>query len=151
MAGGRPTTYNEQIANLVCERVATHNIGLIRLCKMYDDMPDHSTIKLWRYKHQEFSSQYAQAKMHQSDLLAEECLDIADDCANDWIDSEDGNLKFNCDHFQRARLRIDTRKWLACKLLPKQYGDRMPEQQSPTDNIKDISNRVNAVIDEKEF
>lgn len=150
MAGGRPSKYNPDIAAIVCERTATHSVGLQRLCDMYDDLPEKSTINLWRLKHEEFSVQYAKAKLKQCDLLAEECLDIADESTNDWNGSGE-EKKFNVDHYQRARLRIDTRKWLASKLLPKQYGERIAEQQTPANNIKDISDRVNAVIDEKEF
>jgi hypothetical protein len=29
------------------------------------------------------------------------------------------------EYMQRSRLRIDTRKWLACKLIPKVYGERI--------------------------
>jgi hypothetical protein len=29
------------------------------------------------------------------------------------------------EHVQRSRLRVDARKWLLSKLLPKQYGDRV--------------------------
>lgn len=31
-------------------------------------------------------------------------------------------MVFNSQAVQRARLRIDARKWLACKLVPKVYG-----------------------------
>jgi hypothetical protein len=34
----------------------------------------------------------------------------------------DGQVVINSQAVQRARLRIDTRKWLACKLAPKVYG-----------------------------
>jgi len=103
-------------------------MGLQRLCDTYDDMPDKTTINVWRYQNPEFSTQYAQAKLVQADLLAEECLDIADDSRNDWMESldEDGQgigWRLNGDHVNRSRLRIDTRKWLAAKLLPKQYGE----------------------------
>ena len=123
MSAGRPTDYNEVIADLICERVATHTCGLNKLCAMYDDMPVKSTVNLWRYKHAEFSAFYAQAKLFQADLLAEECLDIADDASGDSrIDLETGEEVCNTEFIARSRLRIDTRKWLAAKLLPKQYG-----------------------------
>lgn len=122
MAGGRPTLYNENIAKLICERVATHTVGLRRLCEMYDDMPDKTTVNLWRYKHPSFSTLYAQAKIVQADLLAEECLEIADDARGDIKIDENGNEFINSEFVARSRLKIDTRKWLASKLLPKQYG-----------------------------
>ncbi len=133
---GRPTLYTEELANLICERVATCTMGLARLCELHDDLPSKFTINLWRYRHSEFSTQYAQAKLKQADLLAEEILDIADDGTNDWMESfgEDGDTvyKLNGEHVQRSRLRIDTRKFLASKLLPKQYGQHA-EEDKPVD------------------
>ena len=132
---GRPTLYCEELANLICERVATSTMGLARLCSSYDDLPEKITINVWRYRYPEFATQYAQAKLKQADLLAEEMLDIADDGTNDWMESfgQDGEMigyKLNGEHVQRSRLRIDTRKFLASKLLPKQYGQHAEEDKT---------------------
>lgn len=132
---GRPTDYNEAIAALICDRVATSTLGLNKLCTMYDDMPSKFTVNLWRYKHPEFSSLYAQAKLVQADLLAEECLDIADDSTDDTIINSDGFDVCNTEWINRCRLRIDTRKWLASKLLPKQYGAQVDEKKSVSESI----------------
>lgn len=133
---GRPTLYTEELADLICERVATCTLGLARLCELHNDLPSKFTVNLWRYKYPEFSTRYAQAKLKQADLLAEEILDIADDATNDWMESfgEDGDIvyKLNGEHVQRSRLRIDTRKFLASKLLPKQYGQHA-EEDKPAD------------------
>ena len=134
MAGGRPTKYGEKLAALICERVATHTCGLNRLCEMYDDLPSKFTVNLWRYKHPEFSTLYAQAKLVQADLLAEECLEIADDDSRDVkVNPETGDEYLNTEFVARARLRIDTRKWLAMKLLPKQYGDNKKDDNTNDD------------------
>ena len=123
LKSGRPTTYNEEIAALICERVATSTLGLNKLCELHDDLPVKSTVNLWRYKHPEFSTSYAVAKLKQADLLAEECLSIADDDSGDTkINALTGEEVPNTEFIARSRLRIDTRKWLAAKLLPKQYG-----------------------------
>jgi hypothetical protein len=139
---GRPTLYTKELADLICERVATTTFGLARLCAIHHDLPDKSTINLWRYQHSEFSAQYAQAKLVQADLLAEEMLDIADDGTNDWMTSfgDDGEIgyKLNGDHVQRSRLRIDTRKFLAAKLLPKQYGDKIDEKRQDDKSIVEM-------------
>jgi hypothetical protein len=133
---GRPTDYSEELANIICERVATSTLGLNRLCEKYDDMPVKSTVNLWRYKYPEFSTQYAQAKLFQADLLAEECLDIADDDSQDTrIDPETGFETCNTEFIARARVRIDTRKWLAAKLLPKQYGPVVEDKKSISESI----------------
>jgi hypothetical protein len=127
---GRPTDYNEEIAAIICERVATHSLGLNKICAKYDDLPVPSTIYLWRLKHPTFSVKYAQAKMIQSDILAEECLSIADDDSQDTkINMLTGEEVCNTEFIARSRLRIDTRKWLAAKLLPKQYGPVIAEDK----------------------
>lgn len=142
--GGRPTKYNEEIAARVCEIVATHPIGLKKLCKMYDEMPDDTTINLWRYTHVEFSRRYAQAKIFQSELLAEECLDIADFSENDSKSDIMGNEVCDTEYIARSRLRVDTRKWLASKLAPKIYGDtaRLAEPSSSEDTLNKIKTIV---------
>ncbi len=132
---GRPTDYNETIAALICERVATSTIGLNKLCCAYDDLPSKFTVNLWRYKYPEFSTRYAQAKLMQADLLAEECLDIADDDSCDTKINFDGEEIANNEFIARSRLRIDTRKWLAAKLLPKQYGAIADDKKTVSDTI----------------
>ncbi len=141
--GGRPTKYTEEMAELICERVATHDMGLRRLTDMYDDMPDKVTINIWRRKHEKFRSQYAQAKCEQLEFLTEDILEIADDSRNDWMetlgDDKPLGYKVNGDHIQRAKLRVDTRKWLASKLAPKIYGDRLAAQDnSPSETLSKI-------------
>ncbi len=125
---GRPTNYNAEIAKRICDIVATHTLGYRQLERLYDDLPYEQTVREWRLAHPAFGLQYALAKITQAELLAEECLDIADDSRNDWMESLDDKQKgdgwkLNGDHVNRCRLRIDTRKFFASKLLPKKYGD----------------------------
>ena len=60
-----------------------------------------------------FRDRYARAKEIQLESLADEITTIADSA-----DTED---------HQVARLRIDSRKWLLSKLVPKKYGDRVEQ------------------------
>jgi len=60
-----------------------------------------------------FRDQYARAKEIQLEQMADDITTIAD--------SADA-----ADH-QVARLRVDTRKWLLSKLVPKKYGDRVEQ------------------------
>lgn len=119
-AGGRPTKYNIEIGNRICELISTSTVGLYTLCQNTKDLPAASTIRLWRVKNPEFSAQYARAKLVQADLLAEDCLDISDASTPEEIGVD--------------RLRVDTRKWLASKLLPKQYGDKLLLEQKTEEN-----------------
>jgi hypothetical protein len=71
-------------------------------------------------------------------------LDIADDGTNDWAKQqlgEDGPEVevLNKEHIQRSRLRIETRKWLASKLKPKKYGDKITTEHTGTVGLSDMS------------
>ena len=59
----------------------------------------------------EFSAKYARARDVQAERFADELVDIADES-----DSED---------VSKAKLRIETRKWVISKILPKKYGDKL--------------------------
>ena len=72
-------------------------------------MPDRSTVRAWALDNPIFSAQYARAREIGWTDIAEDLLDIADDKAGDP---------------SRDRLRVDTRKWLLSKMLPKVYGDK---------------------------
>jgi hypothetical protein len=59
-------------------------------------------------------------------------LKISDDGRNDYTETEDGEVP-NHEHIQRSRLRVDSRKWLASKLVPKKYGDKVSAEVSGPD------------------
>jgi hypothetical protein len=71
-----------------------------------------------------FLAQYTRAKEEQADLMCEEMLEIADDGTNDTMITDFG-LKENKEWTNRSRLRVETRKWLASKLKPKKYGEKL--------------------------
>jgi hypothetical protein len=75
-----------------------------------------------------FSPRYARAREIQAYDIADELLEIADDARNDWMEREGGAeavaFELNGENIQRSRVRIDTRKWLLSKMLPKVYGDK---------------------------
>ena len=73
-------------------------------------------------------AQYARAREALAEHWADEILEIADDATNDWMGRQrrDGvtEIVLNRDHVERSKQRIDARKWLLSKALPKVYGDR---------------------------
>lgn len=107
--GGRPTDYTPALAEEICNAVACASKGVKKLCEDNKHWPSSFTVFNWLRNNEEFSHQYARAKMVQIAILVDEMLDIA-------ADADDVN---------RARLEIDTRKWLACKLVPKVYGNKI--------------------------
>jgi terminase small subunit-like protein len=90
-------------------------------------MPSRSTVYLWLAQNREFSDQYARACEVRAHELADEIIEIADDGRNDTYEDGDGNEHVNTDVIARSRLRVDSRKWLASKLAPKRYGDKVEQ------------------------
>lgn len=72
--------------------------------------------------------QYTLARRVQAEGFIDEIMEIADNGKNDWMETEDpnnGGYRYNGEAVGRSRLRVDTRKWVACKVLPKVYGDKI--------------------------
>jgi hypothetical protein len=78
--------------------------------------------------------------------MADELLEIADDASNDFMErkGKDGEavMVVDHDHIARSRLRVDTRKWLLSKALPKVYGDKLELAGSMTMKHEDVLDRL---------
>lgn len=105
--------------DLLCATIAENTKSLsaivTELRKQHSDFPAIATIYRMLRDDENFAEQYGRAKADQCDLMADEIMEIADDTSGD----ESGNT-----NVQRAKLRVEARKWLASKLKPKTYGDK---------------------------
>lgn len=127
-SAGRPLEFDQTTADMICERLADGE-SLREIC-LDDKMPARSTVFKWLSRVQVFADQYACAREAQADAIFDDILEIADDGRNDWMerkDSEDANLGWreNGEALRRSALRVDARKWMAGKLRPKKYSDKM--------------------------
>ena len=128
MGAGRPTDYNQDLSDKICERIADGE-SLRTICSD-DDMPNKATVFRWLAKFPAFSDQYARARDTQAETIVDEILNIADDGTNDWMERRNGDgenigWQENGEALRRSVLRIDARKWMAGKLKPKKYGDKV--------------------------
>jgi len=133
---GRPSEFTQEIADKICAQLADGD-SLRTVC-LGEEMPDKTTVFRWLRTYEGFRTQYARAKEESADALADEMLDIADDGSNDWMEThqrDNVGWQENGEAMQRSRLRVDTRKWIASKLKPKKYGDKL-----------DLNAEVNAAI-----
>ena len=123
-ATGRPTVYSKRIAEKVCLLVSEGR-SLRTICSK-SNLPSMQTIFRWLRENEEFRSLYVLAKEEAADLLVEEIKDIADGIGGDYItDKHTGSIRPNPVAVSRAKLQIESRKWLASKLKPKKYSDRL--------------------------
>jgi hypothetical protein len=80
----------------------------------------------WLRKYPDFAEHYARAREQQAEKYASEIIEIADETPTCAVPDPDGGVSVRVDAagIQRNKLRVDARKWIACKLLPKVYGDK---------------------------
>ena len=127
----RPTIYSEELAQTICESLMV-GMSLRKICEL-DDMPAISTVMQWLASNKsDFMEQYAHARQVQAEYLLDELIDIADDSSKDYV-IVDGQERLDQEHIQRAKLRIDTRKWNIEKLAPKRYGAKQQLEHTGSD------------------
>lgn len=119
----RPFDFRQDIADEICNLLIGGQ-SLRTICKS-DAMPAQSRVYQWLASNDAFREQYAHARELQADAIFDECLDIADEASNDFKVNADGAVTVDHDAVNRARLKIDTRKWMAGKLRPKKYGEKL--------------------------
>lgn len=138
----RPTTFNREIFNLICEHMSRGQT-LREVCRD-SEMPGESTVRSWAVLDiaDGVAAQYARAREALAAHWADETVEIADDGTNDWVERRrrDGSTETALDreHVERSKLRVSQRNWLLARILPKTYGDRIATQQldkegNPTD------------------
>lgn len=120
MPAGRPSDYTPDVAGAICDRMADGE-SLVSICRE-DAMPDRRTVYRWLDAHEEFRHKYARAVELRVEHWGDEILDIVDESGFDAT-VVDGRAVIDGEAIGRARLRMDARKWLMSKLLPKKYGD----------------------------
>lgn len=127
MTGRPPYKWTPEVEAEIFERLGKGQ-SLRSICK--DDwMPCADTIYKRLASDPIFAERYARAREVQADTIFDEILDIADDRSGDWIETDHGP-KLNREHVERSRLRIDARKWMAAKLRPKVYGEKIEHEHT---------------------
>lgn len=119
-------SFTQELFDAICDRLADGE-SLRTICQD-EEMPSKGTILRWVGNDEKLQDQYARAREAQADAIFDEILDIADDATNDWMEvngQDDEKYRLNGEHVQRSRVRIDARKWMAGKMRPKKYGEKV--------------------------
>lgn len=109
---GRPTTYTPEQGDQICEWLSAGR-SLASWCRR--ENVRMQVVYQWLGRQAAFAERYRLACEARADTLADELIDIADAPTEDGLTMEEVQLR---------RLRIDTRKWIAAKLVPKRWGDQ---------------------------
>lgn len=151
---GRPTKFSYPLAVEICQRLSEGE-PLTKICKTSEqilreakakgvenpilpihEMPAYSTVMKWLFetdekgnkKYPKFIDMYERARDIQADYMAEYIIDIADE---DPIIYDASGEPVTCygNAVKRSpteqKNRIDARKWVAAKLKPRKYSDKI--------------------------
>lgn len=119
---GRPTIISDEVCAQLCARLACGE-PISKICQD-EDMPALTTIYRWLKQYDDFRKMYEEARKDGAHSFADQIAHIIDMEPLKVID-ENGNVKFDPASIAWNRLRMDGRKWLAAKYLPKVYGERL--------------------------
>lgn len=118
---GQPTKYTVETGDRICVEI-TMGKSLSKISKENDFCL--ASVFNWLRTNKEFLDNYTRAKEEQADFFAEEIMEIADEVITPLMDGKiDGGV------VNHRRLRVDARKWVASKLKPKKYGDKLQTEE----------------------
>lgn len=116
--------YTPEIAETILERLADGE-GLIAICRD-PGMPTAGAVRYWvQTDHDGFAARYTGARARGYEHMADEIIELSDDSKRDVRTTEEGRDIVDYEVVARSKLRVDSRKWLLSKLLPKTYGDKL--------------------------
>ena len=115
----------------ICQTVECSTDGLEAICKLLNS--NRTTFHIYRNSSPETIDRYARAKQIQCEILADEIIEIADTTElGEKTKSTALGLEITTgDMTEHRKLRIDSRKWLLSKLMPKKYGDKLELSGDP--------------------
>ncbi len=89
--------------------------------------PSTCVVIKWVNRDDKYRQMYEEARKIGYTHLADELLEIADTQVAEEVDDEGNTVKRRFDQIdtQMTKFRIDTRKWILAKMLPKIYGDKV--------------------------
>ena len=103
--------YTPEVAETILERLSDGE-GLATICRDVG-MPTEGAVRYWASTdYAGFAARYAQARVRGLEKMADDIITLADEAKD--VDSASA-----------ARVKVDARKWLLSKLLPRQFGDRV--------------------------
>jgi hypothetical protein len=103
-------TYSPELAARVLERMVEGE-SLRKICEA-PGMPSRRNIFNWLKDNVDFRERYEIARLMQVEYWAHEIIEIADDSSGDSVITEDSRRVIDHENINRARLKVDARKWL---------------------------------------
>lgn len=129
--------FTQALFDKICNIIATSSTGIHKACQ--ECGIQHTTFYNWIQDDAELMNQYVRAREQQAEFLADEIIAIADDGSRDTKTIRKGGEVIEVEDLEwtnRSKLRVEARKWVAAKLKPKRYGDKVEVDQNIS--VKDM-------------
>lgn len=126
----RPSKVTPDVKDRIDREVALGK-SLRSVCKQ-KDMPSISRVMAVLQEDEAWQERYARARRRGIESHIDGLVDLADEATED--------------NAHAVRLRVDTRKWIASKLLPKIYGDKL-EIEADVRDTREPVDRDSAVLE----
>lgn len=120
---GRPSEYTDEEGDDICAWIAGGG-SLRAWCRQNSRAIE--TVYRWMRQDARFHARYAQAHEDRADTLADEMIEIADDSA----------VNASIEGVAAAKLRVETRRFIASKLRPQKWGEKQTVEHVGAVNIR---------------
>lgn len=120
--------FTQELFDTICRTIATSSKGLKEICEA--NGVSSVAFYSWLQSDNELLNTYTRAREAQADYLADEIISISDHSEEDHTAFTGANV------VQRDKLRVEARKWIAAKLKPKKYGDKVEIESNV--NVKSL-------------
>ena len=141
---GRPTKYTPELAERICQAIATHGCGARKLSKMYDWFPNVETVNEWRNKYSDFSDMYLNSRFKQTHAMFESAIDEVEsieDCYSQ--DSVSGALKVDSGIVAAKKAIANQKTHQAARLNPRMYAvSKEPQENNTDETLRKLSAMV---------
>lgn len=133
---GRPSRFSPAVAAEIVEKLSK-GIPMAEICRPAR-MPAVRTANDWMSANEAFSASIARARADGFDMIAADCLKIADTqkCGKIVKRGPDGTTTTTEDMLGHRKLQIETRLKLLAKWDPKRYGEKLDLQHSGSVEIE---------------
>ena len=111
--------YTEDRARTILDLIA-NGTPLVHALKQVPHVTRQMVLE-WTQIDEGFARLYERARWHMADYYADEIVVISDEARS----------AVSMEEIQAAKLRVDARKWVASRLLPHKWGDRVIHEGNP--------------------
>tara|TARA_R100001230_G_scaffold20422_1_gene10607 strand:- start:98 stop:601 length:504 start_codon:yes stop_codon:yes gene_type:complete len=136
----------ESLVDDICTEMGLTGKSLRRVLKENPHFPSMKTVLHWIRKY-DYGDMFTEAARNRADHIFEDMLAIAENQEEDFIQLENGKVIVNHNHIQRAKLRIDVRKYMVGILNPMKYstqaGRPSEKPQLPQQTVLNLGSGIN--------